>query len=84
MNEIFHPFLRKLLLVFFDDILTYSKTMEEHVHHLRLVLETLQTHRLFAKQSKCSFRCSKIDYLGHLISKAFVRADPSKIESMLK
>lgn len=49
INNIFHLFLQKFLVVFFNDILIYSKSMEEHVHHLKLVLETLQHHQLFAK-----------------------------------
>lgn len=58
--------------------------MEDHVHHLKLVLEILHKHQLYARQFKCSFACSKISYLGHLISQYGVKvADPFKIESML-
>jgi len=71
------------VLVFFDDILIYSTTLEEHQHHLTVVLNILKNHQLFAKKSKCSFGCQEIEYLGHLISKNGVRADPKKIESML-
>jgi hypothetical protein len=78
MNDLFKPFLRKFVLVFLDDILIYNKTMEEHLHHLNLVMEVLKTNQLYAKGSKCQFGVSEIDYLGHLISNQGVRADPSK------
>ena len=55
MNEIFKPYIRKFVLVFFDDILVYSKSVEEHVGHLKAVLEVLRQHQLYAKASKCAF-----------------------------
>ena len=76
MNAIFRPFLRKFVLVFFDDILVYSKSLSDHLGHLRLVLETLAKHQLYAKQSKCMFACDEVKYLGHLISGEGVRTDP--------
>jgi len=72
------------MLVFFYDILVYSKNIFDHVHHLQIVLDILKQHQLFAKKSKCCFGCAEIEYLGHLISKDGVRADPTKIEAMLK
>ena len=83
MNDIFKPYLRKFILVFFYDILVYSKNLADHVHHLQTVLDILKQHQLFAKKSKCCFGCSEIEYLGHLISKDGVQADPTKIEAML-
>jgi hypothetical protein len=53
MNEVLHPFLRKCVLVFFDDILIYSAPWSEHLQHVKAVLQSLQTNHLFAKQSKC-------------------------------
>ena len=55
MNHIFKPFLRKFVLVFFDDILVFSKTLDEHVSHLKIVLNELLENQLFAKMSKCVF-----------------------------
>jgi hypothetical protein len=55
MNDIFRNYLDKFVIVFMDDILIYSKSKEEHEHHLRLVLQVLREHQLYAKLSKCSF-----------------------------
>jgi hypothetical protein len=55
MNSIFNPFLRKFVLVFFDDILIYRKSMEEHVQHVDIVLQLLEEQQLYAKPSKCAF-----------------------------
>lgn len=79
-NSIFEPFLRKFVLVFFDDILVYSPTLEQHVVHLEAVLQTLQTHQLFAKRSKCSFAQPSVEYLGHVISGEGVSMDTAKVE----
>ena len=83
MNHIFQPFLRKFILVFFDDILIYSKSLEEHYSHLRTTLQILQQHKLYAKQSKCSFGNPIVHGLGHVISKDGVSVDQSKVECIL-
>jgi len=82
MNEVFRPYLRKFVLVFFDDILVYSKNLKEHLKHVRLVLEALKVHHLYAKASKCTFESLEMDYLGHVISEEGVKADPTKIGAM--
>jgi hypothetical protein len=84
MNEIFKPFLRKFVLVFFDDILVYNKTVEKHGDHLRMVILLFRKHQLYAKKSKCHFGVNEIDYLGHFISEQGVWTNPSKIEAMSK
>jgi hypothetical protein len=83
MNTIFSPFLRKFVLVFFDDILIYSKSIEEHTSHLQAVLSTLRAHQLKAKLSKCLFGQPQVEYLGHIISAHGVQTDPSKIQEMV-
>lgn len=83
MNSIFAPFLRKFVLVFMDDILIYSKSWADHIHHLRCVLQLLQHHQLCAKFSKCSFAANRLEYLGHIISAAGVATDPDKTKVML-
>ncbi|GJR15630.1 putative mitochondrial protein [Tanacetum coccineum] len=83
MNEVFKPFLRKFTLVFFDNILIYSQCLEEHVKHLQIILETMRTHKLFAKLSKCVFGTNQVDHLGHVIIAQGVATDPAKIEVMV-
>nr|ABD78322.1 polyprotein [Primula vulgaris] len=84
MNSVFKPFLENLCLFFFDDILVYSKTNDEHICHLEAVLKKMSEHKFFAKSSKCKFFQKEIDYLGHLISDQGVKADPNKIKAMLE
>ena len=67
MNHTFSKQLRKHLLVFFDDILVYSRTWEEHLQHLDEVLGILDKHELYAKLSKCEFGLTEMLYLGHVI-----------------
>ena len=84
MNDIFRPYLRKFILVFFDDILVYSKTLQDHLQHLESTFDILQQHSLLAKRSKCYFAQAKVEYLGHFISAAGVSTDLSKIEAVQK
>jgi hypothetical protein len=82
MNGVFRDYLDKFVIVFLDDILVYSKTEEEHEQHLRMVLQVLREHQLYAKLSKCSFYQRKIHYLGHIISKEGIVVDPEKVEAI--
>ena len=83
MNEVFKPFLRKFVLVFFDDILVYSTSLEEHIGQLQVVLGLLEQHHFFIKLSKCEFVQRELEYLGHIISGEGVKVDPKKIEAMV-
>ena len=67
MNHTFKQQLRKFLLVFFDDILIYSRSREEHLQHLEAVLSILEEQQLYAKMSKCEFGMIEMLYLGHII-----------------
>ena len=82
MNNIMHKYLDKFVVVFIDDILIYSKTEEEHKEHLKIVLQELREHQLFAKFSKCDFFKDKIQYLGHVVTKEGIFVDPEKIRAI--
>jgi hypothetical protein len=84
MNKVFTEFRDKFVVVFIDDILIYSKSEEEHEQHLRLVLEKLQEHQLYAKFSKCDFWLSEVKFLGHVITAQGVAVDLSNVESVTK
>jgi Reverse transcriptase (RNA-dependent DNA polymerase) len=61
MNSVFKLYLRKFVIVFFDDILVYSKDLEHHIHHLRIMFQTLADNELFVKRSKCSFGVNQVE-----------------------
>lgn len=82
MNDIFRPFLRKFVLVFFDDILIYSKSWQEHLCHLQEVFKVLQHYQLYLKRSKCSLGQRSVEYLGHIVFANGVAADPSKLQAI--
>ena len=84
MNNYFRPFLDKFVLVFLDDILIYSKTREEHFHHLRTVLETLRKHKMYGKKDKCDFLKTSVEYLGHRISEKGLEVCQDKVEKVLQ
>jgi hypothetical protein len=68
MNSVFMAKLDKFVMVFINDILVYSKNKEEHEGHLRIVLQRLRDHQLYAKYSKCEFWLGEVPFLGHVIS----------------
>lgn len=82
MNTVFEPLLRKCVLIFMDDILVYSATLEEHKKHLEEVFRLLKTNQFLLKQSKCLLAQEKLEYLGHVISGEGVATDPSKIQAV--
>lgn len=82
MNFFLKPLLRKLVLVFFNDILIYSKDMSTHLVHLQAVFDIMKHHKLYAKGSKCAFGVLEVEYLGHFISAAGVAIDPKKIDDV--
>ena len=83
MNHIFHPYLHQFVIVFFDDILVYSPSLETHIEHLEIVFKCLLENQFYLKRSKCSFAQPSIEYLGHIVSFGGVAPDPEKIRVML-
>lgn len=82
MNSIFIKHLGDFVLVFTDDIFTFSKSEDEHKEHLRKVFEILRLNRLFAKKRKCDFLKSHVKYLGHIMSEDGIFVDPRKIKAI--
>ena len=84
MHRTFKHYLDKFVVIFIDDILVYSKSKEEHAIHLRMVLQTLKEHQLYAKFSKCEFWLPEVKFLGHKISGDGIQVDPDKIDTVLQ
>jgi hypothetical protein len=82
MNSVFMPKLDKFVVTFIDDILIYSTSMEEHEEHLRIVLQRLREHHLYAKFSKCEFWIKKVPFLGHVVSPEGIAMDPGKVKEV--
>jgi hypothetical protein len=83
MNSVFMDYLDKSVVVFIDDILIYSQSKAEHADHLRMVLQRLREHQLYAKLSKCEFWIDEVLFLGHIINKDGLAVDPKKVADIL-
>src|ERR1700680_3323647 len=82
MDEVFGDYLDKFIIVYLDDIVVYSKSVDEHLHHLELVFNRLREHKLYAKLEKCSFMQNQIKFLGHLVSADGIRVNPEKVKAI--
>eukprot|EP00877_Chromochloris_zofingiensis_P004554 jgi/Chrzof1/1409/Cz10g06220.t1 len=83
MHKIFAPHLDEFVCIYLDDILVYSRSMDEHLEHLRVVLSALREHKLFAKRKKCEFAKASLSFLGHVLSKDGIQVDVSKVQAIL-
>lgn len=72
------------VIVYIDDILIYSNSLEDHVRHVRSVLQRLIKHQLYAKAEKCEFHQTSVSFLGYIISPEGVAMDDSKVQAVLK
>ena len=83
MHRVFQPYLDQFVVVFVDNILIYSQSEWEHEYHLRIVLQLLRDHQLYAKFSKCEFWLTEVRFLGHVVSASGVSVDPEKVEAVM-
>ena len=82
MNQVFHDFLDKFVVVYIDDIVIYSANLEEHLEHLKLMFARLREHQLYVKQEKCEFAKTSIKFLGHVIEQGRIRMDGRKVRAI--
>eukprot|EP00253_Pinus_taeda_P010660 PITA_10660 len=83
MDDVLRPFLDDFVIFYLDDILIFSKSREDHVMHVRKVLDVLNKNQLFLKMSKCEFGKTSLVYLGHIVGGGTLRIDPAKIEAIV-
>ena len=83
MHRVFQPYFVQFVVVFIDNILIYSQSKEEHEDHLRIVLQALRGHQLYAKFNKCEFWITEVKFLGHVVSTSSVSVDPKKVEAVM-
>ncbi|KAL5801030.1 hypothetical protein ACOSQ3_032662 [Xanthoceras sorbifolium] len=82
MNHVLRAFIGRFVVVYFDDILIYSKNLDEHVEHLKLVLGVLRTEKLFANFKKCTFCTDRLVFLGFVVSAKGIGVDEEKVKAI--
>ena len=83
MNEMLKEYIRKFVIVYLDDILIFSRTREEHLQHVRKVLEKLQQNKLLINLKKCTFLQKELIYLGFVIAENELKMDPEKVAAIV-
>ena len=82
MNHVLRAHIGKFVVVYFDDILIYSRSIDEHIDHIKQVLNVLRTEKLYANIEKCSFCTNKVVFLGYVVSGQGIEVDESKVEAI--
>src|SRR6266542_677809 len=82
MNEVLRAFIGKFMVVYFDDILIYGKSISEHLDHLRVVFDALRTTRLFGNLEKCTFCTERVSFLGYVVIPQGIEVDQAKVEAI--
>jgi len=82
MNAVFADFVDVFVIVYLDDVLIFSRSLEDHRKHVKMVLERLRKHKLFANQEKCEFGRQSIHFLGHVVSKDGIGMESSKLDEI--
>jgi hypothetical protein len=79
MNDVLRAFIGKLVVVYFDDILIYSKSYDAHLENLRAVFNVLRDARLFGNLEKCTFCTDRVSFLGYVVTSQVIKVDEAKI-----
>ena len=82
MNDVFRDYTDSFVMVYLNDILVYSNSWEEHLQHVKLVLDRLRKHKLYAKLSKCAFGVQEVDYLGFVLRDGKIAMNPNKTKAI--
>lgn len=82
VNDVLRDMLNRFVFVYLDDIFIFSKTREEHVHHVQSVLHRLQENSLYVKAEKCEFHACTVSFLGYIVTKGNLQMDPAKVSAV--
>ena len=83
INKVLQPFLDRFVVVYLDDIVIYSKTLEDHVGHLRRVFSVLRQNELYVKEEKCSFAQEDVPFLGHIVGGGKIQMNKTNIHAIV-
>jgi hypothetical protein len=84
MNNVLKPYIGKFVVIYFDDILIFSNNKEDHLQHLKIILDVLRKHQLYANLKKCRFLQESLAFLGFVISAKGVKMDSEKVRAILE